>query len=180
LKVYRIKSVLSVHWKKGFKFLSCLVKEKINIRFLLASLKILCNFKECSESRINSFPAFLPEFLQCTMFVHGWLLEQFSGSQAAFGTTFRVTGGYQASCRVLQEGFSSDFIEKAGTLIWTFFTKRQSKIAKHQRANKKIMFYFSGPSNKYAFRGTIPLNALLYSQYQDRTVACRIMTGKTY
>jgi hypothetical protein len=29
------------------------------------------------------------------MYIHGKLSEQFSGSQAALGTTFKVTGGYQ-------------------------------------------------------------------------------------
>ncbi len=74
--------------------------------FLLASLKTLTDSEYCSERCIRiSGPAFrvshctsflclsLVDFLQCTC--HGRLSEQFSGSQAAFGTTFRVTGGYR-------------------------------------------------------------------------------------
>jgi hypothetical protein len=33
--------------------------------------------------------------LKCTMYIHGRLSEQSSGPWAAFGVTFRVTGGYQ-------------------------------------------------------------------------------------
>jgi hypothetical protein len=29
------------------------------------------------------------------MYIHGWISEQFSGSQAALGTTFRVTAAYR-------------------------------------------------------------------------------------
>jgi len=29
------------------------------------------------------------------VYIQGWISEQFLGSQAAFGTTFRVTGGYR-------------------------------------------------------------------------------------
>jgi hypothetical protein len=34
-------------------FLACLVKEKLSIKFLLTSLKILINSKDCSGRRIK-------------------------------------------------------------------------------------------------------------------------------
>jgi hypothetical protein len=79
------------------------------------------------------------------MFIHGWLLEQFSGSQAAFGITLKVTGGYQASCRVLQEEFSSDFIEKSRNFNLDVLHKKTVKnCKKHQHAYNKVIFYFTG------------------------------------
>jgi hypothetical protein len=54
--------------------------------------------------------------------IHCWLSEQFSGSQAAFGTTFRVTGGYRKAGTSLLKKFTgriftitavSDFIEES-------------------------------------------------------------------
>jgi hypothetical protein len=67
------------------------------VKFSIASLKTLSNSKNCFVSRIKfllqlSFALigrFFPEY------IHGRLSEQFSGSQAGFGTTFRDTGGYQ-------------------------------------------------------------------------------------
>jgi hypothetical protein len=54
--------------------------------FLLASLKTLGNSLNCSESLIT--------FLFQIFFSHSWpAYEKFSGSQAAFGTTFRVIKG---------------------------------------------------------------------------------------
>ncbi len=52
-RAFKIKSVLSVHAQMVFKFLVCLVQEKITMKFLLASLKTLTNSKNCSESRIK-------------------------------------------------------------------------------------------------------------------------------
>jgi hypothetical protein len=52
------------------------------------------------------------------VYIHGWLSEQSSGPQAAFGTTFKVTGEYwkagTSSLKRVTGGFSklvSDFIE---------------------------------------------------------------------
>jgi hypothetical protein len=64
---------------------------------LIASLKTLTDFENCSESRIKflfrlSFALF-GKFL--TVYIHSRLSEQFLGSQAGYGTTFRDTGGYQ-------------------------------------------------------------------------------------
>jgi hypothetical protein len=42
------------------------------------------------------------------MYIHG--TEQLSGSQAAFVTTFRVTGGYwKAGTSLLKKGYWNDF-----------------------------------------------------------------------
>jgi hypothetical protein len=48
----------------------------------------------------------LVNFLQCTCHIR--LSEQFSESQAAFGTTFRVTGGYLGN-KLPEEGYLGDF-----------------------------------------------------------------------
>jgi hypothetical protein len=86
LKADKIELVLSVQAQMVFKFLACLVQEKINMKFLLASLKTLTDSETCSESRIK--------FL-FRLSLHSRLSEQFSGSQFGYGTTFRDTDGYQ-------------------------------------------------------------------------------------
>jgi hypothetical protein len=68
-----------------FKFLACLVLEKINMKFLLASLKSLTNCKSCSESRIKflfrlSFAIIGHFFL---VYIHSQLSEQLLKAQAA-------------------------------------------------------------------------------------------------
>jgi hypothetical protein len=49
-----------------------------------ASLKTLTNSKDFSESCIKFLYrlslALIGQFSQCTMYIHGWLLEQLSGS----------------------------------------------------------------------------------------------------
>ncbi len=82
--------------KQFLHFLPALFKRNINVKFLLASLKILTDSKNCSENRIKFlfrlFLLSLVDFLQCA-FMPG--LEHFSESQAAYGTIFGVTGSYQ-------------------------------------------------------------------------------------
>jgi hypothetical protein len=80
-----------------FKCLACLVQEKINIKFLLASLKTLIDTKSCSESRVRflfrfSFALNCP-FLQNTFMAsllntfqdQRRLSEQLLETQAAIG-----------------------------------------------------------------------------------------------
>jgi hypothetical protein len=65
--------------------------------FLLASLKTPTNSNDSSESRVKFlfrlsfalFGGFSPMYIYCRF------SEQFSESQAAFGTTSRVTGGFR-------------------------------------------------------------------------------------
>jgi hypothetical protein len=87
LKAYTILSVFSLffHASMVLQFLGCLVKRKIILKFLLASLKTLPNSKDCSESRILiSVPAFLltgsfsPVYIMCP----------------TFETIFRITGDF--------------------------------------------------------------------------------------
>jgi hypothetical protein len=53
-------TVFSVNAQTVFKFSGHLLKEELIIESLLASLKTVTNFKDCSESRIRiSVPAFL-------------------------------------------------------------------------------------------------------------------------
>ncbi len=116
-----------------FRFLACLVLEKNLNEVLLASLETLTNFKSCSESRIKflfrlSF-ALIGRFI--LVFIHSWLLEQFSESQAGFGTTFKGTSGYQ----------------KAGTRSLKRITGRNFAISKvFHRCKQKLHFGF--PSQK--------------------------------
>jgi hypothetical protein len=67
------------------------------MKYLLASLKRLPNSKSCSECRIKFIfrlsLALLGQFF--LVYMHSRLSEQFSESQAGFGTTFKGTGGYQ-------------------------------------------------------------------------------------
>jgi hypothetical protein len=58
-------------------------------------MKINTNYKDFYKSikflyrlSFTLFGKFSPAY------IHGWLSEQFSGSQAAFRTTLRVTGAY--------------------------------------------------------------------------------------
>jgi hypothetical protein len=77
-------------------FLPALFKRKLNLNFLLASLKTLTYFKTVPKATSNfcsGFPSLsFVDLLQCTFMA----LEQFSGSQAAFGTIFRVKGSYRS------------------------------------------------------------------------------------
>jgi hypothetical protein len=92
------------------KFSGCLVKEKKLLTLCMhASLKTVN--KDCYESRIkisvSGFPLLsLVNFLQCTCHIR--LSEKISDSQAAFGTTFRVTGGYLGN-KLPEEGYWGDF-----------------------------------------------------------------------
>jgi hypothetical protein len=80
------------------KFLGCLEKEKINLKVLHASLKTLNNSKDCSKRRESIYVlAFLRihwSNFSSVMYISypafGTILE----AHAAFGTTFRGTGGY--------------------------------------------------------------------------------------
>ncbi len=69
--------------KMVFKYLAYLVQEKININFLLVSLKTLTSSKNCYEDRIKflfqlSF-TLIGHF--SPVFIHGRISELFSGSQ---------------------------------------------------------------------------------------------------
>ncbi len=122
------------------------------MKFLLASLKTPNNSKNCSESRIKflfrlSF-AVISRFFP--VYIHSWLSEQFSGSQAGYGKTFRDTAAIrkseQALCEGLQEGISelvSDFIEAVRNFIFDFFHKKTTKNCENQkRSFKKYCFNF--------------------------------------
>jgi hypothetical protein len=89
--------------------------------FLLSSLKTLTNSNACFESRIKILYQFSLALIGRVSqeYIHGRLKERFSGSWAAFGTTFRVTAG-TSSLSGLMEVFLqlvSDFIEASSNLI---------------------------------------------------------------
>jgi hypothetical protein len=89
-----------------FKLLASLVKEKINIKFLLASLKTLTNSYDCPKAASNCSglpsPSYV-DFLQCTFMVG--FRNNFQDHQAAFETTFRVTGRYRKAGTTPEEGY---------------------------------------------------------------------------
>jgi hypothetical protein len=75
------------------------------MKFLSGSLKTLTGSEHCSESRIKflfrlSF-ALIGQFFPAYIYIHSRLTEQFSGSQAGYGTTFRDTGGFQKAGKAL-------------------------------------------------------------------------------
>ncbi len=86
LKACKIKSLLYVHAQMVFQFVVCLVQEKINLKFQLASLKTPTTSKNSDKSRIKFMlrlsstliGLFSPGYIQ------GQLLEQF--------WIFRITG----------------------------------------------------------------------------------------
>jgi hypothetical protein len=95
----------------GFKCLASLVREKINIKFLLAYLTTLSNSYDRPKvsSNCTGFPSLLlVDFLQCTFMVgfrnnfqdYRRLSKQLLASQAAIGEP------EQAPRRGLLEGFS--------------------------------------------------------------------------
>jgi hypothetical protein len=67
--------VLSLLMQMVLKIFACIVLKKINMKFLLASLKTLTNSKKCSESRIKflfwPYFALTGQFIQCT-FIAGY------------------------------------------------------------------------------------------------------------
>jgi hypothetical protein len=66
------------------------------------------------------------------------LSEQFSGSQAGYGTTFRYTGGYQkAGTSSLKRVTESDFKKASRNFNLETFIKRQLEILKTIRAYSK-------------------------------------------
>jgi hypothetical protein len=105
----KFNSVTFVQAQMVFIFLLVLIKRKVNVKFMLASLKALTNDKDCSETRIKflfrlSF-SLIGRF--SAEYIHIRLSKQFSGSQAAFRETCRVTGGYQkVGTSFLESGFS--------------------------------------------------------------------------
>jgi hypothetical protein len=79
----------------------------------LASLKTLTNFNNCSVSRIRFLfrqsLALIGQFSR--LYIPVQLSELFSESQAAYGTSFRVTGGYQEA-KLPEEGYCKGFHKK--------------------------------------------------------------------
>jgi hypothetical protein len=104
------------------------------MKFLLASLKTHTNSKKCSVSRIKflfrlSF-ALIGKFFP--VYIHSRLLEQFSGSQAGYGTTFWDTGGSQKARtsslkRVTGRNFTiSIWFHRSKQKLWLNFLHRKT------------------------------------------------------
>ncbi len=82
------------------------------MKFLLFSLKILKVVPKAASFLFRLSFALIGQFI--LVYMHSWLSEIFSESQADFGTTFKGTGGYQ----------------KAGTSSLKRFTGRNLTISK--------------------------------------------------
>jgi hypothetical protein len=77
------------------------------------------------------------------MYIHCSLLEQFSGSQSAFGTTFRVTGGYlKAGTSFLKRVTETIFIEAIRNYILNFLYNLEPGIVKIISAQTKKLNRF--------------------------------------
>jgi hypothetical protein len=81
-----------------YKLLACLLNRKINVKVLLAALKWLTNSKDCPVSRIKFLCRLYTLIVEISpVYMDGRLSKQLSESQAAFGKTFEVTGGFRKS-----------------------------------------------------------------------------------
>ncbi len=129
------------------------------MKFLIASLKTLTSYKNCSVSRI--------QFLFRFSFT---LIGQFSGSQAGYGTTFRDKGGYQKAGksslkRVTGMKFTiSKWFRRSKQKLWFGFPTQKTtrKYENLQRSFKKILFRLLVPkifiSWHYPFKGIFQKN----------------------
>ncbi len=69
------------------------------------------NSTDCSKSRLK-FPFLISLALFdrfSPVYIHSRLSQQLSGSKAAFGTTFIVTGSYRKARKGPEEGYWKDF-----------------------------------------------------------------------
>jgi hypothetical protein len=74
--------------------------------------------------------------------IHGWLLEQFSGSRTTLGTTFKITGGYpDKGYRKDFNSFFIDFIE-AGRNFRCPSQKDSKNCGNYHRSYIKYCFDF--------------------------------------
>ncbi len=130
-------------------FLACLVQEKKYIKCLLASLKTLTNYRNCTETRCYyGFP--LVHFLKCTFIKVWWhaaccmagfslnnfqdnrqLSEQLLESQAA-GTSFlnRVTGRFLQSV--------TDHMEASRNFILDILHKKTAKRCENNQCSYRF------------------------------------------
>jgi hypothetical protein len=119
--------------------LPVLVQQKINISFCLLLWNPLLMPKIVPKAASNSVPAALCSHWSIFFSVRSWpdvgtIFER----QAAFGTTFRVTGGYRKAGtsslkRVTGKIFTISkwfYRSEAETSFWSFITKRQEKIVR--------------------------------------------------
>ncbi len=113
----------------------------------------------CSGSSLLS----LVNFLQCT-------ITFMAGSQAAFGTTFRFTGGFWKPgahflWRVTGKIFTRTkwFHKSKQKFLFGFSSQKDNQnLWKPSALFQKVLFWFFGPSKQYSFRVTIPLSAVHY------------------
>ncbi len=126
-----------------------------------AGFYIFKNIKDCSESCIFlfllSFALIGRYFSAYWTYFHGRLSEKFSGSQAAFGTTFRVTrGSRKAGTSTLKRVTGRIFtitvvMEASRNFILDFLYKQKSVIVKNINAHwKSTVLIFKDRRKKYS------------------------------
>ncbi len=143
-----------------------LFKRKINIKFLLASLKIQSNSKNCSESRIKFCSIFPLISLVDFSSVFSW---------PAFGTIFTFTGGFWnnfqshrcllgSQNKLPEEGYWKNFLQLVSDFLKgsrIFFAKIKSKIVKtfivYSESTVLIFRILKKKQKNAAFRDIIPL-----------------------
>ncbi len=123
------------------------------------------NVPRACNTRFNShnhwlWPGFSP------VHIHGRLLEQFSGSKAAFGTTFKVTSGY----RNARTGFLNRFTRRILIISKWFYISKQKPFLNflHKKTAKtaivktisilrKSTFLFLRQTKQNSSHDTVPL-----------------------
>ncbi len=120
-----------------------LFQRKIDIKFLLAPLKtLILKIAQLHQNFYSGIPSLsLFDFLQCT-FMAGFPNTE---SQAAFGTTLRVTGGYQnAGTSTLKRVTGRTF--PISTWFHTSKIKISKKLWKPSALIQTVQFWIFGPS----------------------------------
>ncbi len=122
-------------------FQPALLKRKINIKFLLASLKALTNSKDCSQSRIILYLIlFRLSFSLISTVYHCTFM---AGFRNKFQSHRRPS---ESRNKLHEEGYWKYFllkflIESTRHFILDFLHKKTAKSCKnHQRSNKKYCF----------------------------------------
>jgi hypothetical protein len=148
--------------KRTFKFLAALY---------CLWLLLEKNYSGCRmKFMFRLFFALIGQFYPVYNYIHGRLSESFSGSQAAFGTTFRFTGGFWKPgthflWRVTGKIFTrTKWFHKSKQKFHFGFSsqKDNQNLWKPSALFQKVLFWFFGPSKQLSFRVAIPLSAVHY------------------
>jgi len=131
-------------------------------KIFLALIQPSKNVQRACNTRFNSHNHWLwPGFF--SIHIHDRLLEQFSGSKAAFGTNFKVTSGY----RNAWTGFLNRFTRRILIISKWFYISKQkhflnflhkkTAIVKTISVLRKSTFLFLGQTKQNSSHDTVPL-----------------------